>query len=239
MRGENDETGQEQLREPVSKCIAGIRAFNANADVVRMGCDQWKCDECRKVLSWRAARRTRYGIALWPDAAYMWTLTLGGDVTTARRAFWLLPRLWDNLRKRVQRSYGEFQYAAFVEIHPRRQGIAHFHIVSLCPAPARIKDIARHAGFGYQATETLVDGPEAANYVAKYTSKQGSNMPRGFRRIRFSHQWPKLPDPNYDVQIFPMRRSEPLHAYLLRVAALTGTSPQALFVIWQHHEIDL
>ena len=230
---------QDQLREPVSKCPTGVRAFNANADVVKMGCDQWKCPECRKVLSWRCARRARYGIALWPSEAFMWTLTLPGYVDTPQRAFRLLPARWDSLRKRIQRFYGEFQYAAFVELHPRREGIAHFHIVSLCPCPGRIKDVAAHAGFGYQATETVIDGAEAANYVAKYTSKQGSNMPRGFRRVRFSHDWPKLPDPTYDVEIYPLRRGERLSAYLHRCSALTGLPAHALFVIWQHPEIDL
>lgn len=238
-RRQNDKTGQEQISQTMAKCPTGMRAFNANGDIVRLACDQWKCDSCRKVLSYRHATRVRYGIALWPDEAYFWTLTLPGHIKNAYFGFHVLKHAWKNLRQTVQRYYGEFQYAAFVEIHPKRTGIAHFHIVSLCPCPGRIKDVAIHSGFGHQATEALVEGREAAYYVAKYTSKQGAQMPKGFRRVRYSRDWPSLPDALYDVAVYPLQKGEALTEYLERVFSLTGLLPSAGLVLWNHPEYDL
>jgi|ERR671923_211101 hypothetical protein len=233
------EFSQEQVAQNSEFCPTRMRAFNANADVIRLRCKQWKCDVCRKGLSHYHARRVRYGIALWPGEAYFWTFTLPGHIKNQAFGFRVLRHAWKNLRQSVYRYYGEFQYAAFVEIHPKRQGVAHFHIVSLCPCPGRIKDVAVHAGLGHQATEAVIDGGEAAYYVAKYTSKQGDNMPKGFRRVRYSREWPSLPKPLYDTEIYPMQKGEILSDYLRRISANTGTPFSALLILWNHPEYDL
>lgn len=220
-------------------CPRGIRAFNANGDVVRMACDQWRCDVCRQVLSYRWARRVRFGLALWDGPKRHWTLTLSGKVKTPGFAFRILDKCWDNLRKTLQRSAGAWGYAAFVELHPHRTGIAHFHVISLEDCPGRINDVAHHAGFGYKATDTEIDGPGAAQYVSKYTSKQGENMPKGFRRVRLSRGWPDLPEPAYDVAILVPGRREPLSEYFLRVAVATDISPMDAEARWEHRELDL
>lgn len=232
----DNETNTDQR---ISACPTGMRSFNANGDVVRLACDQWKCDHCRKVLSYRWGQRVRYGLALWPDTARLWTLTLPGTIKSASFAFRILPGCWDNLRKHMQRSVGKWQYAAFVELHPKRAGIAHFHIVSLAGCPERLNDFAHHAGFGYKATDTEIEGVKASYYVSKYTSKQGAEMPKGFRRVRLSAQWPKLPLPTYDVEILPIRKSESLPGYFARIAATAGITTMDAMARWEHKELDL
>lgn len=222
-----------------STCPTPMRMFNAEANVVSVACDRWKCDICRQVLSYRWAVRVRYGMALHGGTAYHWTLTLPGKIKSSAFAFMVLPNLWDNLRKTMQRERKRWDYAAFVEIHPHRTGIAHFHIVSFEVSQTRIKDRAAHAGFGYMATEQLIEGWEAAFYVSKYTSKQGAQMPKGFRRVRLSQGWPKLPDAIYEIPLIPMRPRETLSAYLERVHLRTGEPRPDIDARWQHKELDI
>jgi len=228
-----------ETTEPMANCPSGIRWFNSNGDVVRLACDRWNCDHCRTVLSYRWGTRVRYGLALWNGPKRLWTLTLDGRIKTTDVAFGILGECWDNLRKTMQRAIGRWNYAAFVELHPSRAGIAHFHIVSLAESPGRLKDVAHHAGFGYQAKDDPIDGPKAAYYVAKYTSKQGSVMPRNFRRVRLSRGWPALPDPVYDVPILPIRKHEALADYFIRVATVAGITPADAALRWEHPEADL
>jgi len=230
---------EEVTGELSTACARGFRAFNANGDVVRVACRQWRCDVCRQVLSYQWSRRVRFGLALWDGPQRHWTLTLSGKVKTAEFAFRILDKCWDNLRKTLQRSTGTWNYAAFVELHPRRTGIAHFHIISLADCPGRINDVAHHAGFGYKATDTEIDGPEAAHYVSKYTSKQGAEMPKGFRRVRLSRGWPDLPSPAADSPILPIRKAEPLPSYFVRIAVVAGISPADAAARWEHKELDL
>ena len=61
---------------------------------------------------------------------------------------------------------GKFSYLAAVEAHPRRNKIPHFHIVTLAPAPYRLKDLAYYSGFGYQAKEEKIWSERGAAYVA-------------------------------------------------------------------------
>lgn len=227
--------------EPTRKsaCPTPHRMFNANGDVVAVACNRWKCDVCRQALAYRWGTRVRYGIALHGGPSYHWTLTLPGKIKTSSFAFLVLPGLWDNLRKGLQRSVGTWDYAAFVEIHPHRVGIAHFHIVTFTKSPQRIKDLAHHAGFGYMATEQLIEGYKAAYYVSKYTSKQGHEMPKGFRRVRLSRHWPDLPDPLYEVPVYPMRTGESFGSYLERMSLKTSQATIDLLARWEHKELDL
>jgi len=213
--------------------------FNMEGNVVAVACDRWRCDVCRQVLAYRWGTRVRYGMALHGGAAYHWTLTLPGKIKTNTFAFMVLPNVWDNLRKTMQRENGKWDYAAFVEIHPHRVGIAHFHIITFQALGVRLKDRAAHAGFGYMATEDLIEGWKAAYYVSKYTSKQGKEMPKGFRRVRLSQHWPKLPDAYYEVPLCPLLRGESLQSYLLRMELKTGVDEPSLRARWEHKELDL
>jgi len=222
-----------------SKCPAGIRAFNGEGNVVLLACDQWKCESCRIALSYRWGLRVRYGMALWPGESFHVTLTLPGQVKTPAFGFFVLKRAWDNYRKAMQRTVRKFDYAAFVELHPKRLGIAHFHIIAFQECPERINDFAHHAGFGFKAQESIVEGRQAARYVSKYTSKQGAAMPKGFRRVRVSRRWPKLPEEVYEIPIYPPGRKEEFAHYIQRIATITGEHIPDLMARWEYPQFDL
>jgi len=227
MRIINHDTG-----EILDHCPAGIRAFDDAGTLLTLCCKQWKCDYCRHLLSWEWAATVRYGIALWPMDAYLWTLTVPGEIYSPDFAFKVIDQAWDNLRKRCQRTLPHFHYAAFVELHPHRTGIAHLHIVTLHWSPGRLKDVAHHAGFGFEAEETTISGKQAAYYVTKYTSKQGSEMPKGFRRVRLSQDWPRLPELPAEHQVLPKLPKELLQEYFLRISAVSSVPSSALRSQW-------
>jgi len=146
---------------------------------------------------------------------------MGGSYKAPRDAFEKLPSLWDRLRKSVQRETGKWTYCAFVEGQAGRGGMPHFHIVGHTKSPIRLKDLAAHHGFGYQAKEILIGSKQAGQYVAKYASKGDKSIPRGFRRVRASQDWEKLPyrpKESYIVQ----GKDETLTDYLIRVSYETG-----------------
>lgn len=214
-------------------CSHSYRAFNEDGELIEMACDQWNCVQCSRALAWRWAERVRYGIALWPlRDAYFWTLTLPSWVHYASTGFRILPEMWDRFRREIQKTYPNWQYAAFVECHPHRNFIPHFHIISLSPASKRLKDIAVHAGFGYEVFDVQITSKGAASYVTKYASKQGYEMPRNFRRIRVSHSWPRLPKPAYDKQVYPIQSGESVKRYVARIAVLIGRQPGELMDKW-------
>lgn len=217
----------------MDQCPSAVRAFNEEGQVIAMACDEWGCPVCGPLQAWRWSRRLRYGIALCPTrTAFFWTLTLPAWVETASTGYQILPGRWDRLRRSLHSALETWDYAAFVEEHPHRHFIPHFHVVSIQKAPYRLKDLAVQCGFGYQAKEVVINGGMAASYCAKYVSKQGRQMPRNFRRVRISQGWPRLPDPLYELAVYPQQRHESIPAYLSRVAVQTGCSPQVLRERW-------
>lgn len=221
-------------------CERATRAFNDEGQVIHLACDSWRCDYCGKILAWRWAQRIRYGIALWPDhRAWFWTLTLPAWVPSAEVGYKVLPARWQSLRQTLRRSVLDFQYAAFVEAHPHRSLIPHFHIITLHQAPRRLKDMAVHAGFGYQAKEIEINGKMAVSYVSKYASKGQSSFPRNFRRVRISRTWPVLPAPVYEHTVYPPDRGEALSGYIRRMSTTLGIPVDLLRDTWLDHERDV
>lgn len=219
--------------EGLLECPNAQRAFNENGELLTLACDRWDCPYCARVVSWRWAERVRFGIELWrPRSAYFWTLTLPAWVHYPKTGFRILPGLWKNLRQQVRRRLGDWPYCAFVECHPHRALIPHFHIISLRWEPYRLKDMAVRAGFGHQAWSAQITSKGAATYVTKYCSKQGYEMPKGFRRVRISYDWPKLPEPGYEFQVLYKKPRESVKAYVRRVAILTDMDYSILMSAW-------
>lgn len=215
------------------ECPNAQRAFNEDGELVTLACDRWGCPYCQKVVAWRWSERVRFGIELWkPRTAYFWTLTLPAWVHYPKTGFRILPGLWANLRQSIRRDLGEWPYVAFVECHPHRALIPHFHIVSLRWEPRRLKDLAVHSGFGYEAKSFQITSKGAAIYVSKYCSKQGYAMPKNFRRVRASYDWPKLPDPGYGKRVLYRKPRESVKAYVRRVAIETGEDYNSLMSTW-------
>lgn len=107
----------------------------------------------------------------------------------------------------------------------------HFHVISMQKSPVRLKDLAMYSGFGYEAKEDKINGHKAASYCAKYASKQNPNTPKGFRRVRASRDWAKLPPFSADPLIVKTRE-ETTTDYLLRVHEKTGRDLQSLVDAW-------
>jgi len=214
------------------------KAFNYKGEVVNVYCGSWSCKRCGKVNSKMWAWRVCIQIENAEGRAYFWTLTLGSGFKTKEQGFKALPKLFDTFRKMVQRAVGKWTYCAFVEGQPKRGNMPHFHIISMVPAPVRIKDLAVRAGFGYMADEQRVSDKKAASYVAKYTSKGFEDAPAKFRRVRTSRNWAKLPEFKGDP-LLVKGKVESVTAYLLRVEVHTSVTIDELWERWQlANEID-
>jgi len=212
-------------------CPTGY-AFDHQGVVAKLLCGRWNCPKCGRRNARMWAWRVRIQIKASGDVAYFWTLTMGGSYVDTAVAFQAIPKLWDTFRKLIQRkTTGVFNYCAFIEGQPKRGGMPHFHIISLTKAPARLKDLAVQAGFGFQAKESKINGPKAASYVAKYSTKSGGNFPPGLRRVRASRGWAKLPD-YAGYPLIVKARSETVTAYLIRVNEITGVDMDTLYERW-------
>lgn len=216
----------------MSKCPAFL-AFDSDGNLHGIQCGQWSCPKCAKTLARLWAWRCRLHLEAHQNKGWFWTLTLRSKYRTPEQGYEALPTLWDNLRKRVQRANKTWSYCAFVEGQPARGYMPHFHVISLSPAPIRIKDLAMECGFGYQATESVVNSGKAANYCAKYASKTNPATPKGFRRVRASRDWAKLPA--FEGEPYLVRASnELLSDYLLRVHWVSGVAIDDLLFCWQN-----
>lgn len=230
---------------PISVC------FTKNGETRLLRCGQWSCKTCARLLSKRWAKRVIKFIewenfiqtgdpqCIEPRFWFM-TFTLKGKRLTIQRAYEQLPVLWERLRKRFQRKYADWQYVAFVEGQPKRQNMPHFHVISNEQPPARrnsagvvtqhnMHDFAHSVGFGFEADLQAVNTVEAAFYVVKYMSKQGSAAPKNFRRVRASARVEKLP-PNDERKYIVRSRGEGLMQYIARAADATGIDPIELYM---------
>lgn len=221
----------------MASCPYGI-AFTVTGKVTPLWCGKWSCERCRQTNAKLWAWRAKLHIDNTDKQAYFWTLTLRADIRTSYQGFRELPRLFDTLRKSISRKSGKWSYLAFVECHPKRGAVPHFHILSLTKCPETgthksnpLKDLAWNTGFGYMATEEPIEGGKAAGYVAKYASKHDPSIPRNFRRCRCSQDWAKLPEIELDPYIVKSR-TESLTDYLLRVNSQTYVEVDTLYIRW-------
>lgn len=220
------------LRQKIEGSQCGdLHAFKHDGTVVIVFCGKWSCKRCSKVNANLWAWRVRLYLANGQGKAWFWTFTMSRVFKTRKSAYIAIPRLWDALRKYLQRRYGKWEYCAFVEGQPHRSNMPHFHVISLVKSPIRIKDMAAHIGFGYQAYEEIISDKKAGYYVAKYASKTDAQMPTGFRRVRTSRGWPKLP-PYHGSPYIVKSASETLADYLVRVAEISGIPEELLHRRW-------
>ena len=202
--------------------------FNIHGHVKPIYCGKWSCERCARQNAKLWAWRAYLGVERNNQSAWFWTLTMSGKIRSRKFAYSILPKLWNSLRMALQRAFGgKWSYIAFVEGQPKRYGMPHFHVISLKPAPKRLKDMAVKAGFGYQAYEKHIDGKGAAFYVAKYASKGDQFMPGKFRRCRTSQDWPKLPEFEGEAYLVPNKKESTLD-FILRVHERTNVDVEEL-----------
>jgi len=189
-------------------------------------CKMWDCPDCAKINSDMWIARAAHG------AGYFHSLGFDLDMVTVtaherhspERAVSVLHDQWNKLRNRWQAITEKPQYMLVGEVGSR--GHFHVHFLTYSSIGTRWwKDNARKAGFGFMAKESEkhVQPEKAGFYIGKYLFKQLQRdvYPKGYRRVRTSRLWPKLP---------PLDRSEdwgftpfPLGMGIPRMASLLET----------------
>lgn len=241
------------------KCVS-FWAFSSKGKVVGVPCGKWSCEICRKQNAALWAWRARIQIERSDKKYFVWTLTLGSKYTSPKLGYASLPKLWDNLRKTIQRIMNratgrtfKWSYLAFVEAQPKQRKMPHFHIITSMSYKQfkdarntiilkdkskrkhkklyRLKDFAVHVGFGFEAYEDEITSSGAAHYVSKYVSKGDPSMPKNFRRVRASTGWAKLPEYEGD-KLIVRARNETISHYVFRVADQTGHDIDYIYAQW-------
>lgn len=221
-----------------------IAAFTPQGQAVLVPCGLWSCPRCSKLLARQWARRTRLHLEAHVDEWWFITLTFGSSYKRPEQAFRVLTLLWDSLRKEMQRNYKGWQFMAFVEGQAKtRGGMPHFHIISNRHPPSAkgqqgqwtkrgLHDWAHRRGFGFEVTCDHVNGDGASAYVSKYASKGDPTMPKGFRRVRASQGWTKLPADSEKRLLVPAK-GESLVSFLLRVQEHATVGIDDLYQRWR------
>lgn len=108
---------------------------------------------------------------------------------------------WPKLVRRIkyhteQGGGGKLYYLLIPE--RTKAGILHAHAIMTTNLSKKwFKDNGHACGFGYQAhTEQIEYYHGVVGYVVKYLGKDvvHTDWPKGFRRVRTSRNWPKVPD---------------------------------------------
>ncbi len=221
-------------------CVGGERLFTIDGFVMRAYCNQWACPVCRKRLAHHWALNILYGSLLMrPNPLYFITLTMPGWMSDPAIGYKELPKCWDNFRKTMQRSAYCYSYAAFAEEQHENRDMVHLHIITRANLPSRLNDLAVRCGFGPQARNLIVSGHGASYYVSKYATKNLPHAPHGFRRVRISQDWPRLPEPDLPQDYIPREPKESTKTYIARCAATLGYQVAELSDRWQNEAIDI
>lgn len=233
--------GQKYTSRNTQNPCPRMMGFDHDAVLRPIFCGSWKCPVCRRRNAAHWAMRVKFGMnEIGRPIAFFWTMTMPGTVLSPVMAYEKIPGMWDSLRKSVQRSVypRAFMYCAFVEGQPHRQDMPHFHIITFNSWPGnwkRFKDFACHFGFGHQSVSDVVTSGEAASYVAKYASKDAQSMPRNFRRVRISQEWPEQEFLPYFVKA----NTETTLTFLTRVSEDLRAPIQTLYDRWQEEGVLL
>lgn len=183
-------------------CMATV-GVTPDGDVFPVRCKEWRCPICAPINALHEAIRTANGVyalfcaGLIPKFA---TVTQAGTVRTPEFAYKIIANQWDKFRNRWQywarKSDEPNFYAAFVEGQERREAMPHFHIIGCAlPNADMLRSWAVESGLGYEVDcSRLKPNAGTAWYVSKYSTKStdAAVMPVGFRRVRYSRDWPKM-----------------------------------------------
>jgi hypothetical protein len=161
-------------------------------------CKLWSCPVCsqinKELWTWRAFDGTKKLLKDNGGSVEFLTLT-SHEKLNAAASVDVWPDAWKKLYMRAKRRCPDMEYFAVPERH--KSGRLHVHaIITAAMAKKWWKDAARACGMGYQADlQEVLQLGGVGSYVGKYLGKtlEYSNWKRGFRRVRTSQQWPKLP----------------------------------------------
>lgn len=189
-------TSRRNTCQNVPMMLGKNRAIKA-AVLFQPRCKLWRCEDCAKINADLWIMRATYATHLLIEQGKpldMVTIT-SHERLSPDQTIRILPHAWDKLRKRASREVGKLDYLAIPERHEDFR--VHIHALVLCQLGKRWwKDNARACGLGYMAEDKPVYSAHGAGfYVGKYLTKQlkDSCWAKGFRRIRTSQNFPKLP----------------------------------------------
>jgi len=169
-------------------------------------CKQWSCPACAKINKSLWALRTNYGVETLIEQGHeiFFTTLTTHERLSAETALVVWPKQWGKLAQRARRAADVFEYLLVPERH--ETGKIHVHLLDTAGLPTRWwKDNGRESGLGYMNESGEVkSGAAAARYTTKYLSKQLEYQawPKGFRRVRTSQKWPRLPEMPESIFIF-------------------------------------
>jgi len=164
-------------------------------------CGSWDCPECgkRKRKVW--LMDVLHGVSYYMEQKgmewYCLTLTLSGRNRSRASSISRWRSVWPRLNSRHYRKFGWCPYVLIPEFHAN--GVVHLHAIVSSPTTKRWwKDNCYTCGGGYMAEYEPCRSPAyAGGYFTKYMHKQMGikTWPKGYRRVRTSHRWPKLDRP--------------------------------------------
>lgn len=205
------------------RCVYGaplvaIRSIEGGT-IKQSCCNHWDCPACGIIRAKQEYRRIVDGCSkLASDhKLYFWTLTCRGKECSLEEAeenyYAWTNRLLTNARTKAGRA-GEFWvYVQITERQKKNRLHPHSHIITtFLPSDAVgttdskgrrafvsawFSQANESAGLGSQHRISQIEQPEAASrYVAKYMFKNSmvEEWPPKWKRVRYSQNWPKLPE---------------------------------------------
>lgn len=163
----------------------------------RPPCKRWSCPVCGQKNASDWGYVAMYGTQKYidQDVRMAFVTVTSHERLDAQRAIEVWPVAWKKLYSRIKRKFGAGEYIMVTE--KTKRGVLHVHAVVTWEIDKRwLKDNARACGLGYQAAVLPIEwAAGAAAYVAKYLTKNNVMWPKGWRRVRLSHGWPKPDEP--------------------------------------------
>jgi len=178
--------------------LLGASLEQKRAVLFRPRCKMWSCPFCAEQNKRLWAIRAYHGASeLGARGIEVDFLTLTShEALNGPQTQYVWPKSWSKLGQRARRKAMAFEYLLIPEQH--LDGRLHVHAIETGAFGVRWwKDNARACGLGFMAEEQkLRSAGGAAWYTSKYLTKsiEWQHWPRGFRRVRASQGWPKLPD---------------------------------------------
>jgi len=234
---------------------------DGKARVFQTCCNHWNCPKCHVKLAAQVRQRMVFGadqLTARGMALYFWTFTCRGrdlDLETSDDHYYeWTNRALARLRAAAKREGQSWVYVQITE--RQRRGAAHSHFIHTYK-PIDAFDIGKHkghtlyfslsyhkavvaAGLGPQCQITAIDEPGAvANYIGGYLTKHGATdkFPAHWRRVRWSAEWPKLPEliPEF-VQLLTHRRDwDKADSQGVRFIA----ENEGVYAVAKHHMVNL
>ncbi|HZZ99081.1 MAG TPA: hypothetical protein VFG51_04050 [Candidatus Saccharimonadia bacterium] len=232
--------------------------INGQAKISQSCCNHWECPVCGIMVAKQAYRRIVNGCEelAKEHQLYFWTITCRGkecsyDEAMSHYLDWTNV-LFTNARTKAKREDAFWSYTQVTEHQQATRAHPHSHIIcTFLPCDAiRTTDTECYAVYaskwftranftaklGQQhkisAVETIAG---ASRYVAKYMFKSAltEQWPKGWHRVRYSQNFPKLPKSRVDECIILLSPSDWLRAQKCGHRWICETD--AIFQIAAHH----